>query len=62
MNREETIKFLKNDRKELEIVLENIIPEDFVTFRVLGIWKIKDVIAHISGWNIELRKSIDKLL
>ena len=62
MNREETIKFLQDDRKELETVLNNLLPEDFVTFRVLGIWKIKDVIAHLSGWNIELKKSIDKLL
>ncbi len=62
MNREETIKFLQDDRKELEIVLKDLVPEDFVTFRVLGTWKIKDVIAHLSGWNIELKKSIDKLL
>ncbi len=62
MNREETIIFLQDDRKELETSLENLFPEDFVTFRVLGIWKIKDVIAHLSGWNIELKKSIDKLL
>ncbi|MHA1817237.1 MAG: DinB family protein, partial [Candidatus Heimdallarchaeaceae archaeon] len=48
--------------KELEAVLENLLPEDYVTFRVLGTWKIKDVIAHLSGWNIELKKSIDKLL
>jgi len=62
MNKEEAIKFLQDDRKELETVLEKLFPEDFVTFRVLGMWKIKDVIAHLSGWNIELRKSIDKLL
>ncbi len=62
MNREETIIFLQDDRKELETSLENLFPEDFVTFRVLGIWKIKDVIAHLPGWNIELKKSIDKLL
>ncbi|MHA1465319.1 MAG: DinB family protein [Candidatus Heimdallarchaeaceae archaeon] len=62
MNKEETIKFLQDDRKELEAVLENLLPEDYVTFRVLGTWKIKDVIAHLSGWNIELKKSIDKLL
>ena len=62
MNREETIKFLQDDHKELEITLEKLSPEDFVTFRVLGIWKIKDVVAHLSGWNIELKKSIDKLL
>lgn len=62
MNKEETIKILQDDRKELEAVLENLLPEDYVTFRVLGTWKIKDVIAHLSGWNIELKKSIDKLL
>ncbi len=62
MNKEETIKFLQDDRKELEKVLEELVPEDFVTFRVLGTWKIKDVIAHLSGWNNELKSSIDKLL
>ncbi len=62
MNREETNKFLQDDHKELKIVLEDLLPEDFVTFSVLGTWKIRDVIAHLSGWNIELKKSIDKLL
>lgn len=62
MNKVETIKFLQDDHKALEKVLENLFPEDFVTFRVLGTWKIKDVISHLSGWNIEFKKSIDKLL
>lgn len=62
MNREEAIKLLQDDHKELESVLENLLPEDLVTFRVLGTWKIKDVISHLSGWNIELKNSIDRLL
>ena len=62
MNQAETIQFLKDDHKEFEKVLEILVPEDYVTFRVLGVWKIKDVISHLSGWNIELKNSIDKLL
>lgn len=62
MNKDETIEFLQEDHKELEKVIENLFPEDFVTFRVLGTWKIKDVIAHLSGWNIELKKAVDNLL
>ena len=62
MEKEKAIQFLIDDHKELKIVLESLELEDFVTFRVLGTWKIKDVVAHLSAWNIELRTAIDKLL
>ncbi|MFX1282928.1 MAG: DinB family protein [Promethearchaeota archaeon] len=62
MNKLQTIQFLKNNHQKLEKVInrleENQMVEDIISIK----WTVKDILAHISAWNLELIKAIDDLL
>ena len=62
MSKEETIEFLKEDHAKLELVLEALTDEMMISHRITGTWRIKDIIAHLSAWNIKLTEAIDVLL
>jgi hypothetical protein len=62
MNKKQAIQFLTDNHIKLEKTInrleENQITEDII----LGKWKTKEIIAHLSAWNLELTKAIDDLL
>ncbi|MFX0123272.1 MAG: DinB family protein [Candidatus Hodarchaeota archaeon] len=62
MDKNKAIQFLKDNHRKLEHAISELkktqITEDIISER----WTIKDVIAHISAWNKELKKAIDDLL
>jgi hypothetical protein len=62
MKKEETLKILTEDHKKMEKIIELLTKEEMLKIRVLGVWSVKDVIAHLSAWNLELTKSIDIIL
>jgi len=62
MKKEETIKVLVEDHDKMQRITELLTKEEMLKFRVLGVWNVKDVIAHLSAWNLELTKSIDIIL
>jgi len=62
MKKKNVIDLLIKDHKKMEAVLELLTKEDMLKIRVLGVWNIKDVLAHLSAWNLELAKSIDIIL
>ncbi len=62
MKKEDVIKILVEDHKKMETVVSLLTKEEMLKIRVLDVWSIKDVIAHLSAWNLELTKSIDIIL
>lgn len=62
MNKDETIKILVVDHDKMQKITELLTKEEILKIRVLGVWNVKDVIAHLSAWNLELTKSIDIIL
>ncbi len=62
MKKEKTTELLVNDHKKMETVVNLLSKEEMLKIRVLDVWSVKDVIAHLSAWNLELAKSIDIIL
>lgn len=62
MKKQQAIQFLKENHRKLENIInrlkENQITKDIISDK----WTSKDIIAHISAWNSELKKAIDNLL
>ncbi|MFW9904585.1 MAG: DinB family protein [Candidatus Thorarchaeota archaeon] len=62
MNKQQAIQFLKNNHLKLEKVINgldhNQITEDIISVK----WTPKDIINHISAWNLTLKDAIDDLL
>ena len=62
MNQEETIDFLNENHENLKLVIEALTLEEILESHILQSWNVKDIIAHLSAWNIEITKAIDKVL
>ncbi len=62
MTKEETVEFLKDDHAKLELVLEALTDEMMISHRISGTWRIKDILAHLSAWNIKLTEAVDVVL
>lgn len=62
MNKQKTIQFLKNNHKKLEKVINGLKKSQMVEKIILEKWTTKDILAHISAWNLELTKATDDLL
>ena len=62
MKKEDVVKTLIEDHKKMQKITELLTKEEKLKFRVLGVWSVKDVIAHLSAWNLELTKSVDIIL
>lgn len=62
MNKHQTIQFLENNHKRLEKVISGLEKNQMVEHIILGKWTTKDILAHISAWNLELIKATDDLL
>ena len=62
MNKQQTIQFLKNNHQKLEKVINGLKENQMVKDSILTKWTVKDILAHISAWNLELIKATDELL
>ncbi|MFX0185628.1 MAG: DinB family protein [Candidatus Hodarchaeota archaeon] len=62
MNKQKTIQFLKNNHNKLEKVINGLKKSQMVEEIISGKWTTKDILAHISAWNLELTKATDDLL
>lgn len=45
------IKSLKAQRFMFEVALEQVRPEHFQQHGVLGVWSVKDIVAHMGAWD-----------
>lgn len=59
---DEIIHFLRENHNTLEEVIRQLNKEQLTKFIIIGNWSTKDIIAHISAWNMEITKSINQIL
>ncbi|MFX0013186.1 MAG: DinB family protein [Promethearchaeota archaeon] len=62
MRKQEAIQFLKHNHEKLEKTIKGLRKSQITEEIITGKWTTKDIIAHISAWNIELKKATDDLL
>lgn len=62
MNKQQTIEILKAGHERLRKVVDSLDDEKTAKVAVLGVWTTKDVIAHLTFWNWEAAKEIDRIL
>ena len=58
MNKSELLDWLQEEYKHWEALLDQIGPEHMDQPGVNGGWSIKDLVAHLTGWN---RRLVDRL-
>lgn len=61
MNKQHTIQFLKDNHQKLKEVI-NKLEKKQMAKDIIVKWTVKDILAHISAWNLELVKATDELL
>lgn len=62
VNKKQAIQFLTDNHERLGKTIGRL-EEDQITEDVIsGTWTTKEIIAHLSAWNLELTKAIDDLL
>ncbi len=62
MNKKQSIQFFNDNHKRLFEVLSRLNNNQMVEEIILGKWTVKDILAHISAWNIEILKAINNIL
>ena len=62
MNKLETIRFLNKNHQKLREVVNRLAPSQLDVIITIGNWTVKDILAHISAWNLELIMAIDYIL
>jgi hypothetical protein len=62
MNKKQAIQFLKNNHEKLEKAINGLEEHQITEDIIVGKWTTKEIIAHISAWNLELKKATDDLL
>jgi len=53
MTKDELLQELRASRQQLEAVLEDFEPDDYLAPGVMDAWMLKDVIAHLNRWEGE---------
>jgi len=56
------LRFFREDHRKLKQTLAKLTESQIVNEIIMGDWSVKDVIAHISAWNLEIMRSIDEVL
>jgi len=56
------LRFFREDHRKLKQTLAKLTESQIVNEIIMGDWSVKDVIAHISAWNLEITRSIDEVL
>ncbi|MFX1517408.1 MAG: DinB family protein [Promethearchaeota archaeon] len=62
MNKQQAIQFLKNNHLRLETVVNGLNDHQIINDIISVKWTPKNIISHISAWNISLKNAIDELL
>lgn len=60
MQATELVAKLQAARADLEAALAGLEPEQLLTPGVLGAWTVKDVLAHLTAWEVELVTGLAK--
>ncbi|MGH2521635.1 MAG: ClbS/DfsB family four-helix bundle protein [Anaerolineales bacterium] len=61
MNRGEILAALKDSRARLEAALAGLTETQMAEPGVLGEWSVKDILAHLTAWEVELVTVLGKL-
>lgn len=62
LNHGAILRFFREDHRKLKQTLAKLTESQIVNDIIMGDWSVKDVIAHISAWNLEITRSIDEVL
>jgi uncharacterized damage-inducible protein DinB len=62
MDKQRAMQFFKDNHEKLLEVIGRLKQGQMVNDIVLGNWTVKDILAHISAWNLEIIKAIDDIL
>jgi hypothetical protein len=58
--KEHLIKQLQLERRSFESVLESLTEEQIINLEVSDYWTVKDTIAHITAWEFELLRWLER--
>ena len=61
MKRDELLEALSTARARLDAALEGLTADELAQPGVLGQWSIKDVLAHITAWDVDLLTNVGKV-
>lgn len=61
MNKQTILDQIRAGRAQLESALDGLTPDHMRRAGVVGIWSIKDVLAHVTAWESELITALAKL-
>jgi hypothetical protein len=50
MNKEELLSRVATERARLDEVIASLTPEQLTAANAIGLWSVKDVIAHLTAW------------
>ena len=56
MTKDELLQLMSENRKQLNVLLDGVQPEDMIKPGAYGVWSVKDVLVHISRWESEMIK------
>jgi uncharacterized damage-inducible protein DinB len=62
LNQGAILRFFREDHRKLKQTIAKLTESQMINDIVMGDWSVKDIIAHISAWNLEIAKSIDDVL
>lgn len=62
MKKQEIIKIFKEGHEEFKKIISLLSYEQIESFPAVGVWSVRNVIAHISAWNWEQVEEIDRTL
>ena len=62
MDKDDVIKFFKEDHAKLVSVINQLDKDQMTDKVVIANWDVKDIIAHISAWNWEIVRQVDDVL
>jgi hypothetical protein len=62
LNQGAVLRFFREDHRKLKQTIAKLSESQILKDVVMGDWSVKDIIAHISAWNLEISKSIDDVL
>lgn len=61
MNHSDLLQALAASRPEVDAALAGLTDEQLIESGVLGDWTVKDVLAHLTAWEVELVTALGKL-
>jgi uncharacterized protein (TIGR03083 family) len=61
LKRDELLEALKAARAKLDAALAGMSPEELTAPGPLGDWSVKDLLAHVTGWDVDLLTNLGKV-